>query len=262
MQLLHGDCLEQMKSLPDHSIDLFICDLPFGCLASKDVQVKHANQSDKLAMTGCPWDVKLNLERFWEQIERLARNDHTPVIHFCTARFGFDLYNSKPSWFRYDLIWQKTCPVGFLLANKMPTRAHETIYVFAKKGATYYRKDIEGEYKYTKRNKEDGHTQVYNGKREHTKDTSSTHRCATSIFQFSNKKGAGHHPTQKPTDLYEFLIERYSKPGDTILDPTAGSFNSVFTAHRLGRNAIGIEKDDTFFSNAEARAKTLDVATQ
>ena len=75
-------------------------------------------------------------------------------------------------------------------------------------------------------------------------------RCAKSVIEVANKRGKGKHPTQKPDDLYEWLIERYSKEGDTVLDPTAGSFASVFTAHKLGRNAIGIEKDDAFYAKA------------
>jgi len=141
---------------------------------------------------------------------------------FCTARFGFELYASNPDWFRYDLIWEKTCAVGFLHANKMPLRSHELIYVFAKKGATYYRKDIEGKH------------------------------CVKSVITIPNKKGKGKHPTQKPDDLYAWLIERYSKPGDTVLDPTAGSFASVFTAERLGRTGIGIEKDEGFYAKAQS----------
>ena len=258
MELHHGNCLDIMKTLPDKSVDLFVCDLPYGCLSAKSVQVKHENQTDKMAMAACPWDKKIDLAAFWEQVERLARDDHTPVIHFCTARFGFELYNSKPSWFRYDLIWHKTCPVGFLLANKMPTRGHETIYVFSKKGANYYRKDIEGDFpgQSSGRGRAGGsvYGDVSQGGERHT-PTREGIRCATSVMTYSNKKGSGHHPTQKPLDLYAFLIERYSKPGDTVLDPTAGSFNSVFTAHRLGRKAIGIEMDDAFYEKASLRAE-------
>lgn len=245
IQLLEGDCLEVMKTLPDKSIDLFICDLPYGCLTktktTPEMEEKYEN---------CTWDIKIDLEAFWVQVERLMKNEHTPIIHFCNARFGFELYNSKPDWFRYDLVWQKTNGVGFLLANKQPMRSHENIYVFAKKGATYYRKDIEGDFPRS----DGGKTRsiVYNKHGTSLKMTTDNlgKRCVTSVIQIKNKKGKGNHPTQKPDDLYTWLIERYSKEGDTILDPTAGSFTSVFTAHKLNRNAIGIEKDDTFYQKA------------
>lgn len=218
MLLLHGDCLELMKTLPDRSVDLFLCDLPYGCLtggAGKEKAKRNATGDG--GVFGCSWDIKLDLDAFWAQVERLMKDDHTPIIHFCNARFGFDLYNSKPDWFRYDLVWNKMRGISFLLANKMPMRSHENIYVFAKKGARYYRKDIG--------------------------------RCVLSVVDFNTRKGK--HPTQKPVDLYAWLIERYSKEGDTILDPTAGSFASVFTAEKMGRKAIGIEMDETFFKKAE-----------
>ncbi len=246
VQLLHGDCLELMKTLPDKSISLFLCDLPYGCLES-------ATKKDAV---GCAWDIKLDLVKFWEQVERLAKDEHTPVIHFCNARFGFELYNSKPDWFRYDLVWRKSCPVGFLQANRAPLRVHENIYVFAKKGASYYRKDIEGDFPGTSSGRGKVGGSVYGCASLQRKNpierlpTREGVRCVTSVVDSANPRQKGRHPTQKPAELYKFLIERYSKEGDTILDPTAGSFTSVFTAKELGRNGIGIEKDDAFYKTA------------
>jgi site-specific DNA-methyltransferase (adenine-specific) len=231
--LLHGDCLEIMKTLPDKSIDLFLCDLPYGSV-------------------GCAWDQKIDLSAFWEQVKRLATDDHTPVIMFCSTKFGFELYNSNPDWFRYDLVWNKSRGVSFLSANKMPLRCHEMMYVFAKKGANYYRTDYVGDfpayvgshsaakvYDLPKPDKE-GYKKVDNGK-----------RCVKSVVSINNESNKNNkHPTQKPAELYEWLITRYSKEGDTILDPTAGSFSSVFTAERLGRHGIGIEMDDAFYEKA------------
>lgn len=232
MQLLHGNCLELMKTLPDKSIDLFLCDLPYGCLHSA-------------------WDIKIDLKEFWIQIERLMKNDHTPIIHFCNTKFGYELIKSKEDWFRYDLVWDKMIGVGFLMANKMPMRSHENIYVFSKKGANYYRKDIEGDFPPTNWNKTKKliPTNTYNGGKPlpNTTTHDTTHRCVKSVFEFANKKGKGKHPTQKPLDLYKFLIERYSKEGDTVLDPTAGSFSSGVACKELNRNYIGMEKDDKFF---------------
>jgi len=251
LQLLHGDCLELMKTLPDKSIDLFLCDLPYGCLTGGAGKEK-AKRGEGNVIGGCAWDIKIDLTQFWVQVKRLCKDDHTPVIHFCNAKFGFELYNSNRDWFRYDLVWSKTNAVGFLLANKMPMRSHENIYVFAKKGANYNRVDITGDFPNTSPSgKGRAGGDVYNQKRVDIPAQDRTGvRCVKSVIETSNKKGKGKHPTQKPDDLYEWLITRYSKEGDTILDPTAGSFASCFTAQRLNRNAIGIEMDDGFYDRA------------
>ena len=150
LTLQHGDCLELMKTLPDKSIDLFVCDLPYGCLSAARDKVP-CNEADergvrRIINTPCAWDIPIDLTQFWVQVKRLCKNDHTPVLMFCTAKFGYELIKSNEAWFRYDLVWDKGCGVGFLLANKMPMRSHELIYVFSKKGANYYRKDIEGDF--------------------------------------------------------------------------------------------------------------------
>jgi site-specific DNA-methyltransferase (adenine-specific) len=259
LQLIHGDCLEMMKTLPDKSIDLFVCDLPYGCLTGGAGKEKaKRKQKENPGVFGCAWDVPIDLTEFWVQVERLMKDDHTPIIHFCNTRFGFELIKSKEAWFRYDLVWEKTLAVGFLLANKMPMRSHENIYVFAKKGARYNRVDMEVEgAKEWKQFGKVGVSGVYDLVRENpvippvgTITSKAGVRCVKSVITIANKKGKGNHPTQKPEDLYRWLIERYSKEGDTILDPTAGSFTSVFTAHKLNRNGIGIEKDDGFYEKA------------
>ena len=244
-QVFHGDCLEVMKTLPDKSIDLFVCDLPYGCLEpqrTRDPEYVKKVKNSGVGQGSCRWDIAIDLDAFWREVKRLCRDDHTPVLMFCNTRFGYDLIKSNESWFRYDLVWNKSRGVSFLQANKMPLRSHELIYVFAKKGARYYRTDIEGDFPaYVGSHSADN---VYNL----PKKVDNGKRCVKSVISINNESNkGGKHPTQKPRDLYAWLITRYSKEGDTILDPTAGSFASVHTAARLGRNAIGIEKDDTFF---------------
>jgi DNA modification methylase len=268
LTLHHGDCLELMKALPDKSIDLFLCDLPYGCLtggAGKEKAKRNAEGDG--GVMGCKWDIPIDLAAFWVQVKRLCKNDHTPVLMFCTTKFGYELIKSNEDWFRYDLVWSKTNAVGFLLANKMPMRSHELIYVFSKKGANYTRVDITGDFADTSPSGmgNAGGSVYGTHKRSETSDTypkvadaGATRqgiRCVKSVVEMSNKKGKGKHPTQKPDDLYEWLITRYSKEGDTILDPTAGSFASCFTAQRLGRNAIGMEKDEGFYNKANAVVK-------
>jgi site-specific DNA-methyltransferase (adenine-specific) len=257
LQLLHGDCLELMKTLPDKSIDLFVCDLPYGCLSVKRDKVPCSEVDENgvrcITNTPCSWDIPIDLEAFWIQVKRLCKNDHTPVLMFCTTKFGYDLIKSNESWFRYDLVWKKTRAVGFLSANKMPTRAHELIYVFSKKGANYNRIDYTGDFKRAgggRHNHEDS-TGLYGTIKSGEILNNEGKRCPTSVIEIANKMGKGNHPTKKPQDLYEWLITRYSNEGDTILDPTAGSFASCFTAQRLGRNAIGMEMDLGFYEKAK-----------
>jgi len=237
LTLYHGDCLQIMKELPAQSVDLIICDLPYGCLSTgfrgKEPISRFINgeqQSSKITTQGCQWDVKINLEEFWKEVKRIRKNEHTPCIHFCTTKFGNELINSNPTEFRYDLVWNKQRGVSFLSANKMPMRSHEMIYVFSKAGAFYNRIDEIG----------DGT------------------RCALSVINMKkNRKKYNIHPTEKSEDLYKWLIERYCPAGGTVLDPTFGSGNSVFTAYTMGRNAIGIEMDDAFFEKAVERLNAL-----
>jgi DNA modification methylase len=251
MKLILGDCLEKMKELPDKSVDCFLCDLPYGCLTGGAGKEKaKRNQEGSGGVFGCSWDVKLNLDLFWEQVKRLAKNDHTPVLMFCNARFGFELYASNPKWFRYDIVWSKTSGVGFLCANKQPLRSHELIYVFAKKGAYYKRVDIEGDFPRVigERNKNQN---VYGIKDMPNLTRNNLGiRCVKSVVEVANKKGKGKHPTQKPAELYEWLLKRYCPEKGTMLDPTAGSFTSVFVADKMGLEAIGIEKNEAFYNKA------------
>jgi len=251
--LYNADCLEKMKDISDKSVDLIICDLPYGCLiggGGEEVRRrKEANGDVGGVISGCAWDIKINLEEFWKQVKRIRKNDKTPCIHFCSTRYGYDLINSNQAEFRYDIVWNKMRGVGFLSANKKPMNAHEMIYIFSKKGANYNRIDIVGGEPFVKKSK-GAVAEQYGVKRVVGVNTGT--RCPISVVEKYNT--AGHtgkqHPTAKPQDLYKWLIERYSNIGDTILDPTFGSCNSGIVARELGRNYIGIEKDKTFFDKA------------
>jgi site-specific DNA-methyltransferase (adenine-specific) len=257
-RVFNGDCLEIMKDLSANSIDCFICDLPYGCLTGGGGQEKRRRRfingkdtgteiiQKEGVIAGCSWDVKIDLEKFWEQVRRLAKNEHTPVIHFCNTRFGYDLIKSNEKWFRYDLVWEKTSAVGFLSANKQPLRSHENIYVFSKSGAYYERIDISGDFPGAKMSgNRTGHSPFGAGLER--MNVQAGRRCVKSVITIPNKKMKNGHPTAKPQELYEWIIKRYCPTGGTILDPTAGSFTSCKTARGLGRNAIGIEKSKEFF---------------
>jgi DNA modification methylase len=251
LTLHHGDCLEIMKEIAANSIDLIICDLPYGCLTNGgDLHKK------------CSWDVKIDLELFWKEIKRIRKNENSPCIHFCTTKFGYDLIKSNPAEFRYDLVWDKMRGVSFLTSGKMPMRSHEMIYVFSKAGAYYHRVDEDAPGKVTKRFKQDG-TKLSDSVSDAFRPTSGVisptiedgKKCVVSVIQLDKKTQGGRnkHPTEKPPALYKWLIERYCPEGGTVLDPTFGSGNSVFTAYNMGRNAIGIEKDEAFYEKAAAR---------
>lgn len=255
LTLHKGDCLAIMKDISANSIDLIICDLPYGCLATPKI---GGGQNIRMDSNRCGWDVKIDLPKFWEQAKRILRNEHSPVIHFCTTKFGYELIKSNESWFRYDLIWDKGCGVSFLSANRMPMRSHEMIYVFSKAGAYYNRVDISGNFKpYTLGN---GESKQYGQKKKvrATEEKGNGKRCALSVIKNPKSYTRDGHPTEKPTELYKWLIERYSPPDGTILDPTFGSGNSVFTAWEMGRHAIGIEKDDAFYDKAEKKLNTIE----
>lgn len=278
LTLYHGDCLEIMKEIPAQSVDLIICDLPYGCLiggAGKEKAKRmlmrsdhpdRPNRSIDTTLGGCAWDVKINLDTFWKEVKRIRKNENTPCIHFCTTKFGIDLINSNPTEFRYDLVWDKRRGVSFLTSGKMPMRSHEMIYVFSKTGAFYHRVDEDAPGRTTRRFKQDG-TKLSDGVSNAFRPVSGIisptiedgKKCVVSVIQIDGKKqgGRGKHPTEKPADLYKWLIERYCPVGGTVLDPTFGSGNSVFTAYTMGRNAIGIEKYDAFFEKAVERLNAL-----
>jgi len=258
---LHGDCLEKMKDLSGASVDCFICDLPYGCLTGggitkKETAEKYGRKGTE-GISGCSWDIKINLDAFWEQVRRLRKNDHTPCLMFCTTKFGYDLIKSNEKEFRYDLVWDKQRGVSFLTANKMPMRSHEMIYVFSKTGAYYNRVDVKGDYPANCGFKKRTGAVQYGIKGDYKTPDNTGKRCVLSVLQNPTSATRGGHPTEKPIELYKFLLERFCPPGGTILDPTAGSFNSCFAAMELDRHAIGIEKDDKFYEKACKRADEL-----
>ena len=251
-----------MKDISANSIDLIICDLPYGCLTTgNNTRNRFINGEDTgttithETIGGCEWDVKIDLEKFWEQVKRIRKNEHSPCIHFCTTKFGIDLIKSNEKEFRYDLVWTKSNAVGFLSANKMPMRSHEMMYVFSKAGAYYERIDISGNFPAGGGGRSTVNFMPIVGMPNLSQKTEAGRRCVKSYVEVANKKTKGGHPTAKPVELYKWLIERYCPAGGTVLDPTFGSANSGIAAQLLGRDYIGIEKDKVFFDNA---VKNLD----
>lgn len=221
--------LSELEKLPANSIDLFIIDLPYG-------------------QTECHWDSKINLESLWIQLRRLRRNKNTPFFFFCTTLFGYELINSNREWFHYDIVWNKKNSSGVFNAKRQPLRCHEMIYVFYEKSPFY---DIDSNHLVIK--EEIGQTggKLYNGVKTQIRKYYNP-KLPISILEFdSNSKNTKRkHPTEKPVDLYKWIIKYFSKEGDTILDPCFGSGNSAVASRDLNRNYIGIELDPDYFRKA------------
>ena len=234
MKLYNDDCFNVFPKIVDKSIDLVLVDLPYG-------------------QTSCEWDVCIDLEKMWKELKRISK-DNTTFVFFTTTKFGYKLIQSNEKWFKYDLVWEKTIPCGFLSANRMPLRAHEMIYVFYKKLPTYHPQmtplDKPKTRKYIDRKCDDG---VY-GSVEHNYTKIRTHRHPRSVQSFKNPtRSKIKHSTQKPVDLCEWLIKSYSNEGETVLDFCMGSGSSGVACQNSGREFVGIEMNDEIFKIAKER---------
>jgi len=248
MNLINGDCLEVMKDLSDNSVDLLFCDLPYG-------------------QTSCKWDSLIDLDLFWKEVNRICK-DTTPMFFTCSTKFGVSLINSNPKNFRYDLVWVKSAPCGFLNAKKMPMKKHEMIYVFYRKLPLY---DLSS---HTHKFLKEGYdpplsNSVIRDTSNYKNDSDLYGNIVRPDFMRKNgescyepplphslleiKSEKGNHPTQKPTELIKWILKYYSKEGDTILDPTMGSGTTGIACKEMNRNFIGIEKDEKIFQQAKER---------
>lgn len=236
IRLYNEDCLVAMQAIPDNCIDLILCDLPYGVTARNK------------------WDTVIPFDEMWKQYERIIA-PNAAILLFGQGMFTANLMASNPKMWRYNLIWNKTTPTGFLNANRMPLRTHEDICVFYKKLPTYNPQKTTGhERKYSaaahKRN-----SKMSTDYGEYQRTTyDSTERYPTSVLRFStDKQKCALHPTQKPVALLEYLIRTYSNFGDTVLDNCMGSGSTGVAAVNTGRKFIGIELDEGYFNIASKR---------
>ena len=234
MELHNDNCFNILPTLKDKSVDLVLVDLPYGQTANE-------------------WDVCIDLEKMWEQLKRIGK-ENTAFIFFTTTKFGNDLINSNKKWFRYDLVWQKSHPVGFLSANKMPLRGHEMIYVFYKKLPTYNPQKTPMDKPYTRVYNNTDHDCSY-GKIEQKYTVEYTHKNPVSVQTFKNSNHKLKHPTQKPVEACEWLIKSYSNEDDTVLDFTMGSGSTGVACKNTNRKFIGVEMNEEYFKIAEERIK-------
>lgn len=239
IELHKGDCLKLMEKIQDNSIDLILCDLPFG-------------------QTQNEWDKVIPFDELWKQYKRISK-PNTAIILMGIQPFVSNLIVSNPEMYRYDLIWSKNKKTGFLNANKMPLRAHEHILVFYKELPVYNPQKSTGHkpvHKYTKRRK--GTKKVDGENYGETKDNvsggGSTERFPTSIIEIpcigSTSKERYGHPTEKPVKLMEYLIKTYSNEGMIVLDNACGVASTGVACMNLNRKFIGIELYKEYYDKA------------
>ena len=224
-----GDCLELMKEIPDKSIDMILCDLPYGTTRNK-------------------WDSVIPLNKLWKQYERIIK-DNGAIVLFSQMPFSAELVHSNLKLFKYEWIWQKDNGTGFLNAKKMPLKIHENILVFYKKLPLYNPQMRTGFKPY--KCKQGRHSTNYGAYEQGHITESNGERYPIDIIEF--KKDSGLHPTQKPVALLEYLIKTYTNEGDIVLDNCMGSGSTGVACINTNRNFIGYELDEKYFEIAEKR---------
>lgn len=222
-QLFEGDCLKYLKQFPDNSIDMVLCDLPYGTTQNK-------------------WDSVISLSKLWKEYERVVK-DNGAIVLTSQGLFTAQLMMSNPKMFKYKWIWEKSKPTNFLNAKKQPLRKYEDVCVFYKKQPTYNPQMTKGE-PYNKGVRKNQLSGSY-GDFQPVHVYSDGSRYPTDIIYFKTAESEGKviHPTQKPIELGRYFIRTYSNPGDLILDNTFGSGSFLVAALLEGRNFVGIEKN-------------------
>jgi site-specific DNA-methyltransferase (adenine-specific) len=243
MKLMLGDCLELMPQIEGKSVDMILCDLPYGT-------------------TEIEWDSCPPLQNIWDEYLRLIKSNGAIAL-FSAQPFTTDLINSNRKMFRYDITWVKNQPTGFLNAKRMPLRKHENILVFYKTLPVYnpqfsvvQRNDIG-----RTRLNGTGSQQYQPYMKPEWSYTENGKRYPTDVVVFSNwngalfgnTKNATKHPTQKPIDLCEYLIKTYTNPGELVLDNCMGSGTTGIACVNTGRDFIGIEINPEYYELAQKR---------
>ncbi|MBI4458073.1 site-specific DNA-methyltransferase [Candidatus Uhrbacteria bacterium] len=224
-KIIEGDCLEVLPRLPDQSIDMILCDLPYGTTQNK-------------------WDCEIPLDQLWGQYERIIKPNGVIALT-CQGVFTAKLILSNERLFKYKIVWEKSKPTNFLNAKKQPLRKHEDICIFYKRQPVYHPQMKEGK-PYTKGIRKDQLTGSYgdfspvevksvDGKR---------YPCDIVYFKTAESEGGVYHPTQKPVELGRYLIKTFTDPGNIVLDNTCGSGSFLVSATLENRRFIGIEKNE------------------
>lgn len=233
--VIEGDCLEVMPNFPDESVDMILCDLPYGTTQNK-------------------WDSVIDLNELWKQYKRIIK-PHGAIVLTSQGVFTARLILSNEDWFKYKIVWIKSKATNFLNAKKQPLRKHEDVCVFYKQQPTYNPQMGEGN-SYDKGIRKNQHTGSYGDfKPSHVKSEGSRYPNDVIAFEppshddyvyikTAESEGEVFHPTQKPVELGRYLIRTYTNPGAVVLDNACGSGSFLVAAYLEGRNYIGIEKNE------------------
>lgn len=247
--LINADCLVAMKNIPDKSVDMVLCDLPYGVL----------NKSNNAAK----WDCVIPMEPLWEQWLRITK-DNAAIVLFGQGMFTAKLMMSQPKLWKYNLIWDKMRTTSFLNANRMPLRCHEDIIVFYDKMPVYHPqmwKCLPHERNHRRGTSHDETNNCY-GEFKQPKQLITDEKYPRSIISVSQGHSVGNffHPTQKPVDLLRYLIRTYTDVGGVVLDNTMGSGSTCVAAVMEHRHYIGIEKEKKFFDIALKRVRQVEMS--
>ena len=234
-----ADCLEFMKEMPDKSVDMILCDLPYGT-------------------TACKWDVIIPFEPLWVQYKRIIK-DNGAIVLTASQPFTSALVMSNIKWFKYEWIWKKNAGSNFATTKHQPMKEHENILIFSN-GTTVYNQQKQPRSDsglarvksspMTFNRKTDGvYKDIFVG--NITKYKANELRCPSSVQNFNRERGI--HPTQKPVALFEYLIRTYTNEGETVLDNCAGSGTTAIACINTKRNYIQIEKEQKYFDIIEKR---------
>ena len=218
--IYNEDCLEGMKKIEDKSVDMILCDLPYGT-------------------TACKWDTIIPFEPLWEQYERVIK-DNGAIVLTASQPFTTKLIDSNIDLFRNCWVWNKKISGNPLLAKHQPLKVHEDICVFSKKRHNYYPQMRKGKM----RKKGGGRSKLFDMEMS---AKYSDEYYPISIIEFSNAK-RGVHPTQKPVALFEYLIKTYTNEGETVLDNCMGSGTTAIACLNTNRNYIGFELDEEYYN--------------
>ena len=231
-EIYQGDCLEMMKSIPDKSIDMILCDLPYGTTRNK-------------------WDTVIDLDLLWSQYERIIK-DNGAIVLFAQTPFDKVLGSSNLKLLKYEWIWDKKLGTGHLNAKKLPLKRHENILVFYKKLPTYNPQMTKGE-PYDKGIVQEKSSN-YGKQREVVAKNVTGERYPTSILEYTNANRQNRlHPTQKPISLLINLIRTYTNENEVVLDNCMGSGSTGVACILTDRKFIGIELDDKYFEISKSR---------
>ena len=231
IDLMHGDCLELMKNIPDGSIDAIIADIPYGT-------------------TKCKWDTVIDLPAMWGQLERIVKHNGAIVL-FGAQPFTTVLISSNMPMFKYTWVWVKNLKTGNLNAKRMPMGGHEDIVVFYSKPPTYNPQKRQRTTEVKSGNKKNSKTSVYGRQKEYYVDNQSNLINPNTVIDNMNcvhNANGKVHPTQKPVALLEYLVKTYTNEGETVLDFTMGSGTTGVACINTNRRFIGIELDSDYFN--------------